>query len=217
MSLTDHPPYQIMPKSSAVIACLFLTAAAATLCACTEQPVPRAIPGASPAFQPSASIQDLMASIVEPSAEILWNAVSSEVTAKGVEEKQPQTPEEWQVLRHHAIALQEAGNLLRIRGRAVALPGKVLEDSGVEGVSTPQQIASTIDHNRAAYDAAAGRLHDSATEALAAIDRRDVQQFLLAGERIDAACEHCHSVFWYPNAKTPDAKWPARITTAAPK
>lgn len=184
------------------------------LSACTEPPVPRTV-AAGPTFQPSASIQDIMASIVEPSAEVLWNAVSSEVTAKGVEEKQPRTELEWQTVRNHAIALQEAGNLLQMRGRAVVHAGKATADSGVEGVSTPAQVGAAIDKHRAGYDAAARQLHDSALDAVTAIDKRDVQRLLVAGERIDAACEHCHSVFWYPNAKAPGAAWPAPIQPAA--
>lgn len=188
---------------------------AVLLCACTEPTQPRTAAPGAPAFQPTASIQDLMASIVEPSADVLWNAVSSEVTAKGVEEQQPRTAEQWQAVRRQAIALQEAGNLLLVRGRAVVHPGKVTEDAGVEGVSTPEQVQAAIAANQAAYDAAARLLHDTAAEAVRAIDKRDVQALVLAGERIDQACEQCHSTFWYPNAKEPGAAWPAKIAPPA--
>lgn len=197
-----------LPRLSLLLPALLLSA-------CTEPPQPRNV-SAAPAFQPSASIQDLMASIVEPSADVLWNAVSSEVTAKGVEEQQPRTDEEWQAVRRQAIALQEAGNLLLVRGRAVVHPGKVTEDAGVEGVSTPEQVHAAIAANQAGFDAAARQLHDSAADAVRAIDRRDVQALVLAGERVDKACEHCHSTFWYPNAKEPSAAWPAPIKPPAP-
>lgn len=197
---------------------LALPLLALALSACTrapEAPQPRSSP--APALRASASIQDVMNAIVEPSAEVLWNAVSSEVSAAGVEERQPRSDDEWQAVRHHAIALQEAADLLLVRGRAVAHPGKVTADAGVEGVLTPEQVRATIARGQAGFDAAARSLHDGAAAALAAIDRRDAQGLVLAGERIDQACEACHSVYWYPNAKEPGAAWPAPIKPAAVK
>lgn len=172
---------------------------------------------AIPTYQPTASIQDLMVAIIDPSADALWESVSSETTEKGLEEKQPRTDQEWQSVRNYAIALQESANLLRIPGRPVIHAGKQTEDAHVEGVSTPQQVTQSIATARGGFDAAAGRLHDAAAEAVAAIDNKDAARLLAVGARIDQACEHCHSVYWYPNAKGPNtAAWPAPLQAQKP-
>jgi hypothetical protein len=174
--------------------------------ACTQAPPPTP---ALPPFQPVASIQDVMASIVDPSADALWESVSTETSIKGTEEKQPRTDAEWLAVRHYAVALQEAGNLLMIDGRPVTHGSKITEDAHVEGILNPQQIGKIIASDRAQFNAHARELQDAAGEALAAIDARSPARLLVAGEKLDQACERCHSVYWYPNAKQPPAKWPA--------
>ena len=152
-----------------------------------------------------------MTAIVDPSADALWESVSSEVTSKGTEEKQPRTDQEWLAVRHNAIALIEAGNLLMMNGRAVTHAGKATEDAHIEGVSNPQQIRQAIDANPSRFHATALALHDAAAEALAAVDAKDAARLMIAGEKLDHACEGCHSVYWYPNAKQPPSRWPAPI------
>lgn len=39
---------------------------------------------------------------------------------------------------------------------------------------------------------------------LRAVDAKDIQGMLNAGEAIDEACESCHMVFWYPNQVIPE-------------
>jgi hypothetical protein len=191
----------------------FLTCAtlvALTACNRTPQsPTPQAI--SQPPFKPSASIQDLMTSIVDPSADALWESVSSEMTSKGTEEKQPRTDQEWLAVRRDAIALLEAGNLLMMNGRPVTHGGKATEDAHIEGVYNPAQIRQAIDADPARFQASALALHDAAAQALAAVDAKDPARLLIAGEKLDHACESCHSVYWYPNAKQPPAKWPAPL------
>jgi len=164
-----------------------------------------------PPFQPSASIQDLMVAIVDPSADALWESVSSETSAKGIEEKFPRTDKEWQAVRNNAIALQEGANLLMMEGRAVTHGGKATEDAHVEGIFSPHETRKAIDADPARFHAAARGLQAAAGEALAAIDAKDPGKLLVAGGKLDQACEHCHSIYWYPNAKQPPARWPAPL------
>jgi len=182
-----------------------------SISSCTR--APQQASAALPPFTPAASIQDLMASIVDPSADALWESVSTETTAKGIEEKHPRTDAEWLAVRHNAIALQEAGNLLMIEGRAVTHGGKVTEDAHVAGINSPQEVQRAIDASRSQFNANARALQDAATEALAAIDARSPAKLLVAGAKLDQACERCHSVYWYPNAKQPPAQWPAPLKT----
>ncbi|HEY0065655.1 MAG TPA: hypothetical protein VGC21_26300 [Telluria sp.] len=185
------------------------TALVLILAACTRAPE-QASPAKAP-FNAAASIQDLMVSIVDPSADALWESVSSETSAKGIEEKYPRNAQEWQAVRNNAIALQEAANLLMMEGRAVTHGGKATEDAHVEGIFSPHQTRQAIDADPARFHAAARGLQDAASEALTAIDAKDPARLLVAGGKLDQACEHCHSIYWYPNAKQPPAKWPAPL------
>jgi hypothetical protein len=182
-----------------------------TLASCTR--APEQASAAKAPFNAAASIQDLMVSIVDPSADALWESVSSETTAKGIAEKFPRTDQEWQAVRNDAVALHEAGNLLMMEGRPITHGGKATEDAHVEGIFSPHQTRQAIDADPARFQAAARRLQDAAGEALAAIDAKDPGKLLVAGGKLDQACEHCHSIYWYPNAKQPPAKWPAPLKT----
>lgn len=188
----------------------FAFASVLTLAGCSPQPP--VAPPAPVSFQPAASIQDVMVSIVDPAADALWEAVSTETTASGVQEHQPRTAQQWQDVRKHAIALQEAGNLLMMEGRAVTHGGKATEDAHVEGVSSPAQVRQALQEGRAGFNASARAMQEAAGEALAAIDARNPARLLDAGSKLDQACERCHSVYWYPNAKQPSAAaWPAPL------
>lgn len=193
---------------------LALSLTVTLLSACIRAPEPAPAPAQS-AFKLAASIQDLMASIVDPSADALWESVSSETTAKGIEEHQPHTDAEWQSVRNDAVTLQEAGDLLTIPGRAVTHAGKKTEDHHVAGVSNPDQVKAAIDASRPGFNAAARALQDAAAEAIVAVDAKDPVRLLAAGGKIDQACERCHSVYWYPNAREPSTKFPAPLATTA--
>ena len=88
-------------------------------------------------YRPTTTIRDLMDGLVDPSADTIWNSVSTTITKKGKEEKAPHTDEEWGNVRHSAIALLEASNLLQIPGRHVAMPGQ-RNEQGIE--LQPEQI-----------------------------------------------------------------------------
>jgi hypothetical protein len=176
-----------------------LAIATLTLAGCNEKPP---LPEATP-FEPTASIQELMQSIIDPSADALWESISSTTTASGTDNKQPQTEAEWIELRHLAIRLAESSNLLAIPGRPVAHPAKQLEDSHVKGMLSAAEIESRIVLDRASFIQRARQLQQAAQLSLAAIDARNVERFLEAGARIDQACEQCHLQYWYPNDRRP--------------
>src|SRR5581483_8309907 len=68
---------------------------------------------------PVASVKQIMKGIVRPAAATVFDAVSTTVTAKGVEEKAPQSEEEWEAVGNAAAALIESGNLLLMGRRVV--------------------------------------------------------------------------------------------------
>ena len=153
-------------------------------------------------FRTTATIKDIMDSVVDPSADFIWDSVATIVTKKGTEERRPRTDMEWKEVRRRAIALVEATNLLIMDGRIVAKPGEKSENPGIE--LGPEEIKVLIDEDRASFIKFAHGLHDAGMKALAAIDKKDAEALSDSGETIDEACEQCHLKYWYP-PDTPDA------------
>jgi hypothetical protein len=158
---------------------------------------------AQPEFRTTATVKDIMDSLVDPGADFIWGAVETVVSARGVEEKAPRTDEEWKELRRHAIMLLEATNMLQIPGRHVAKPGEKAEDPKVE--LGPEQIEELINKDRAAWNKYATGLHDATLAAFKAIEAKDAEGLLNTGDMIDTACEKCHLEYWYPGEKKPES------------
>ncbi|HWL61567.1 MAG TPA: hypothetical protein VNQ32_02110 [Steroidobacteraceae bacterium] len=177
--------------------------------ACTKQETApaAATPAASAALpaglKPAASMLDLMHDPIDIHANALWQAVYTTSTEKGTEDVVPATDEEWLALRRQALVLMEAANLLVTEGRPVAHPGQQLEGEQGEGVYTPQRAQTEIDANRPLFLAFSAALQGAAGGLVTAIDARNVEQYLAAGDALQAACENCHLRFWYPEQARP--------------
>jgi hypothetical protein len=159
-------------------------------------------------YAPMATIKDLMQSIVDPSAAAVWLSVTTVLSDKGTVETMPKTDEDWARVRHGAVALTEASNLLMMPGRHVARPGEKSEAPGVE--LEPSEMEVLIAKDRAGWIERAQALHEAGVEVLQAVDARDPQRIFELGEHIERACENCHTHYWYPNEKIPP------VPTSAP-
>ena len=153
-------------------------------------------------YTPTATIKDLMDSIVDPSADVVWNAVATVVHEGGNEERVPHTPEEWTDVRRGAIRLVEASNLLLMPGRHVARPGEKSEVPGVE--LEPEEMEALVNKDREAWTRHAKALHEVSLTMLQAIDAKDGKKLFDVGEELDTVCENCHVQYWYPNEKIPE-------------
>jgi hypothetical protein len=147
------------------------------------------------------TIRDLMDSIVDPSADVVWGAVGTVVDQDGAHDTFPKSKEEWLNVRRGAIRIIEGANLLMMPGRDAAPPGAKSEAPGVE--LEPPEITALIRKNRASFDAFARTLQAVGAEALQASDAQDIAALLDIGGRMQDVCENCHQVFWYPGAKQP--------------
>src|SRR5712691_5019209 len=154
-----------------------------------------------PEYTTSATIKDIMDSMVDPSADVVWDSVSTMVSTAGIEEKAPKTDEEWADVRRGAIRLVEAPNLLILPGRHVARPGEKSETPDVE--LEPAEMEVRINKDREAWNRRAKALHDVSLEMLQAIEAKDREKMLEVGDRLDKACENCHLNYWYPNQVLP--------------
>ena len=75
-------------------------------------------------YLPTATIRELMHSVIDPAADVVWLSVQTIMTEKGTVDIRPRTEEDWDSVRRGAINLMEAANLLMIPGRRVAHPGE---------------------------------------------------------------------------------------------
>ena len=183
---------------------LSFVAALAFIAACQNQSQPHAqaaAPGTQPEYFPTATIKDLMQSVVDPNADVVWQSVTTVQSSKGTVDTAPKTNEEWVKVRHGAIALTEAANLLMVPGRHVARPGEKSETPGVE--LEPSEMEALINKDIPAFHKRVKALHDAGQAALQAVDAKDSQKVFEVGEQIERACEGCHSQYWYPNEKIP--------------
>jgi hypothetical protein len=130
----------------------------------TAQAAPAA---AAPAttVKPVASVKQIMAGIVAPSANAIFNAVSTTVSEKGIEEVFPKNDQEWAALGSQAASLAEAGNLMMVEGRAV--------DRG-DWVKMSQTMV------------------DAAVVAMKAAESKSTDAVLASGEKVNESCDNCH-------------------------
>ena len=68
-------------------------------------------PPDSPPFAAVADSRQLMLSVLEPAAEVYWDAVGVIVDLKGTHEIEPRSDEEWEAVVNAAYLLAESGNL----------------------------------------------------------------------------------------------------------
>ncbi len=155
-------------------------------------------------FKLTASIAELMDSVIDPSADALWDSVSTTVDASGTTQHQPHTDAEWHEARRHAIALIEGTNLLVMDGRKLVAPGTAVLDQQVQGVLSPEEGQKKFDEQHAAFVQFAYALHDVGEQMLKAIDARSPEDMMAAGATMDEVCESCHLTFWYPNQVIPE-------------
>jgi hypothetical protein len=101
--------------------------------------------------QVRSSIKDVMRSIIDPSADVLWTAAGAIIDQQGVQDLSPKTLEEWLNVRHAAVRIIEGANLLMMPGREAAPVGTKSEAPGVE--LEPAEITALIKKERKSFDA----------------------------------------------------------------
>jgi hypothetical protein len=179
-------------------AVLLVAASAISLTQCNRAPAA----ATAPDYALIGTVHDLMEGIVDPSSDVLFDAVATDITAAGVNEKRPQTDEEWQKVESNALMLAEAANLLKMPGRKAASPGDKTKSEGPDAPElTPEEIQAKIDADRPKWLKYASNLQEQARKTLVAAKKKDANEVFALGEDIDMACEDCHLEYWYPNDK----------------
>ena len=81
---------------------------------CSSQPPAPAMPP----FDTTISVKDLMANVIDPTADVVWESVGTIMTKEGTFEKAPANDDEWNAVKASAITLVEVGNLLMMPARS---------------------------------------------------------------------------------------------------
>jgi len=177
------------------------SALALTIAACSR-PAEEAAAPSSPHldYQVVGTIKDIMEDIVDPASDILFDAVATDITAAGINEKRPQNDAEWKVVEASAMAIAEAANLLKMPGRKVAEDHESTQ-SDIENAPelTTAEIAAKIDADRARFARYASELQQTGIKTLDAARKKDPDELFALGEELDTRCENCHIEYWYPN------------------
>ena len=144
-------------KTPALIFALTLLAALG----CTDAPEP------SP-FAAVADSRQLMLSVIEPAAEVYWDAVGVIMDEEGTRHIEPRSAGEWEAVENAAFVLAESGNLL------------LLEDRVQDRDHWRAMSRSMIEVGRRAVEAARARDPDAVFE---------------AGGEVYLVCTGCHAVY----------------------
>jgi hypothetical protein len=124
-------------------------------------------------FRPVASVSQLMSTMMDPAADVVWDAVGTVVSNDGVEHWEPETDEEWGAVLNAAMTVTESANLLMIGDRA-------------RDQETWMRMAQAM--------VAAGQL------AIEAAENQDVEAIYGVGEAVYNACDSCHTLYWIGDA-----------------
>jgi len=164
------------------------------------------------------SVKELMADMIDPIADNIFDAVWWDVTAKGTVEHRPRTDEDWEKVRIGAVTLAEGIYLLKVP-RPFAPPGDVNNSIGPSASElSPTQIKTKLDKDPVLWNAKIEALRNVGLETLEAVKRKDVDALFQAGADLDIACEECHLEYWYPgDRETVLKERRGRVTFAKPE
>jgi hypothetical protein len=122
----------------------------------------------APQFRAVASTKQLMQSIVDPSADSVWEAAGTVMVPGSTIELAPHTDEEWTAVQNGALALAESGNLLLLPTRA---------GGNAEWIKLSQQLI------------------DLGEKTAKAAEARNVSAVFDLGAEIYDVCTNCHRQF----------------------
>ena len=143
--------------------CGFLLAATLFITGCAaEEP-------AGPPLDMRHTTRDLMAGMIDASADALWDSVGTIWDENGENHWEPETDEEWLAVTGAAMTLIESGNLLMLGNRAR---------------DTDQWMAYSQE------------MIDAGAVALEAAQARDPERIFDSGEVVYNACNNCHNIYW---------------------
>ncbi len=119
-------------------------------------------------YNTSLTTQEVMALVLEPASDILWDSGGWVLDAAGYEELYPTTDAGWEYVRAQAAVVVESGNML-------ALPGRAVDDD--------------------AWMVYSQGLSDAGLMAMEAAAAQNEEDFFQAGAQIYSVCSACHQAY----------------------
>jgi hypothetical protein len=114
------------------------------------------------------NVQQIMALVLEPASDILWDSGGWVMDASGYEELYPTTDDGWEYVRAQAAVVVESGNMLAIPGRAPDGDAWMIYSEG---------------------------LSDAGILAMEAAAAQDKEAFFQAGAQLYSVCTACHQAY----------------------
>ena len=181
---------------------LFLASITFSLC---SKPAPAESPSVTSSLltemTPVVSVKELMANMIDPISDNIFDAVWWDTTGTGVVEHRPSTDEDWDKIKTGAVTLAEGIFLLKVP-RPLAPVGDVNNSLGPNPPElSPAQIKAKIDKDPVLWIAKIQALRNASLEILEVVKKKDVEALWQAGGDLDQACEACHLEYWYPGDK----------------
>ena len=126
-------------------------------------------PPAGPPFRTDNTVSVLMANMLDPAADLLWDAVGTVLDENGETSWEPETEEDWLQVKLGAMALAESANLLMMENRA--------RDQD-QWIRMSEAMA------------------DAAMQAFEAAEAQDADRIFDLGEVVYNSCNSCHTLYW---------------------
>jgi len=114
------------------------------------------------------NVQEIMALVLEPASDILWDSGGWVMDASGYEELYPTTDDGWAYVRAQAAVVVETGNMLAIPGRAADNDAWMIYSEG---------------------------LSEAGVLAMEAAAAQDKEAFFQAGAQLYSVCTACHQAY----------------------
>lgn len=147
-----------------VLALLALTTF--TACSAPEEDADGAAVSAN--YNTALDVKSVMALVLEPASDTLWDSGGWVLDASGYEELYPTTDEGWDFVRAQAAIVVEAGNMLALPGRAVDNDAWMIYSEG---------------------------LSEAGLNAMAAAESQNKEDFFQAGAKLYSVCTACHQAY----------------------
>src|SRR5215467_11323376 len=144
-----------MVRDKRVIAAIFVAAA---LAACSSSrsstpPAKTAAAPAAPAMKPVVSVKELMRFTIDPAGDYVFDAVTWDISKKGIIETKPRNEEDWEKVKIGAVTLAEAIYLLKVP-RPFAPAGDVNNSMGPNPPElSPIQIKAKLEKDPVLWEA----------------------------------------------------------------
>ncbi len=171
-------------------------------------------------MKPVVSVKELMRYTIDPLADNVFDAVTWDISKKGIVHNEPRTDEDWEKVRIGAVTLAEAIYLLKVP-RPFTPPGDVNNSTGPNPPElSPTQIKAKLDKDPVLWEAKIEALRNAALEIFDIANKKDVNALFEASADLDMACEACHLEYWYPGdraAVEDDARQHARFEKTGKK